>query len=559
MALSDDFREQLKAGNLPEAFALALSEAVDLKITTWVASAESESGRTPKSESRLHSRINLMGGTIENEVGEQFLDEGPYGELRQFHLAQVAQSSTTIQNNLASLQKLFELMVALRYPDSTPPPVELGALAGMSQKLPAATVVPEAPETEIVKERGRAEFATEAAVSEPLEARVETEAGIPHAPPEPAMEVEPVGEAPEAEGTEETTIQMPPPTTEASVAPPTPEVEAQEPLELEEEEDDDWDDSVLDLLESLPVEPPPTAAEAEEFESEAAREAEEEQQSYFTQAELAAELDETEAESDRDWEVFELADFEPPPEAPETSEEELEPAAREEDRQEEAALEPEPTTREASLGVEGDEDWDDWGIEEPESTLEAPVTELEPLELEEDEDWDELVEDLDPFAEFPATEPSQSEDIFDEDWDEEFGVGELESYAEKEGEVEASESTEEIMGAELESARGDRTESRQSPPIEEQDPFADIPELTEPSLDDSDDPFADWFDEESELPQMDTDSESSMEEGLFRRTPEKKPDRGEAGDTDWHSEKKSEPSRHPFSHPFADEHESSGG
>jgi hypothetical protein len=531
MALSDDFREQLKAGNLPEAFALALSEAVDLKITTWVAPAESESGRTPPpSGARLHSRINLMGGTIENEIGEQFLDEGPYGELRQFHLAQVAQGSATIQNNLASLQKLFELMVALRYPDSTPPPLELEALAGMSQRLPAA-----APEAEIV---------AEAAVSEPPEARVEAEAVIAQPPPEPAMEAEPVSEAPEAAGMEETTMQMPPPTTEASVAPQTPEVEAQEPLELEEEEDDDWDDSVLDLLESLPVEPPPTAAEAEELESETVREEPEESpQSDFTQAEVAAEPDETEAESDRDWEVFELADFEPPPEAPETSEEGVESPP------EEAALDAEPTTREASLEVEADEDWDDWGIEEPEPKLEAPVTDLEPLELDEGEDWDELVEDLDPFAESPGTKPSQSGDLFADDWDEDFDIGELESDTEQE----TSESTEEMIGAELEPVRDER---------EEQDPFADIPELTEPSLEDSDDPFTDWFDEENESLQRETDSASSMEEGLFRRTPEKKPERNpsEGAKTDWQAQKQSESSRHPFSHPFADERdESSGG
>jgi hypothetical protein len=40
MASSDDFREQLKAGNITEALALALSKAVELKITTWVASGD---------------------------------------------------------------------------------------------------------------------------------------------------------------------------------------------------------------------------------------------------------------------------------------------------------------------------------------------------------------------------------------------------------------------------------------------------------------------------------------------------------------------------------------
>jgi hypothetical protein len=139
MASSDDFREQLKAGNITEALALALSEAVELKITTWVASAEDGvEAAEAKPGHRLHTRINMIEGDIENEIGEEFLGYGRYRELRQFHLDQVAEGNKIIQNNLKSLQKLFEVLVAMRYGSATAPTTESELLGAESQLLPPA-------------------------------------------------------------------------------------------------------------------------------------------------------------------------------------------------------------------------------------------------------------------------------------------------------------------------------------------------------------------------------------------------------------------------------------
>lgn len=117
MAVSDDFREQLKAGKFGDAFILALSEAVELDITTWVASADSEA-KSPDSGQpipgyRMRTRINIVEGEIENEVGSQFIGNGPYTELRQFHQEQVQEGRQIIQNNLASLQQLFTVLANL--------------------------------------------------------------------------------------------------------------------------------------------------------------------------------------------------------------------------------------------------------------------------------------------------------------------------------------------------------------------------------------------------------------------------------------------------------------
>ncbi len=77
MAASDDFKEQLKAGKIVEALALALSEAIELQVTTWV-SSDQETDIKPGQ--RLRTRINLLEGDIENEIGKQFIGNSPYRE-----------------------------------------------------------------------------------------------------------------------------------------------------------------------------------------------------------------------------------------------------------------------------------------------------------------------------------------------------------------------------------------------------------------------------------------------------------------------------------------------
>jgi hypothetical protein len=144
MAASDDFKQQLKAGKIVEALALALGEAVELKITTWASSkpvVDAEifdpGQELPKPGHRLQTRINLLKGELENEIGSQFLGSSSYKELRQFHLDQVNQSHKIIQDNLSSLQKLFELWVKMQHSPPAAPTIE-PELSGGSTPLPPA-------------------------------------------------------------------------------------------------------------------------------------------------------------------------------------------------------------------------------------------------------------------------------------------------------------------------------------------------------------------------------------------------------------------------------------
>ncbi|MBW4648553.1 MAG: hypothetical protein KME06_07610 [Kastovskya adunca ATA6-11-RM4] len=112
MTISDDFKEKLTSGKIPEALTLALSEAVELEITTWVSTADSDTDssepvNSPAPGYRMRTRMNIIDGDIENEVGSQFIGNGPYTELRQFHNQQVLAGRQIIQQNLQNLQQLF--------------------------------------------------------------------------------------------------------------------------------------------------------------------------------------------------------------------------------------------------------------------------------------------------------------------------------------------------------------------------------------------------------------------------------------------------------------------
>jgi hypothetical protein len=112
MAVSDEFREYLKAGQIVEAMNLALGQAIELEITTWVSTEQTGSSQAPESGHCLRTRLNIVDGEVENEVGTQFIGNGPYRELREFHSAQVQGGQQIIQQNIESLQQVFTILVS---------------------------------------------------------------------------------------------------------------------------------------------------------------------------------------------------------------------------------------------------------------------------------------------------------------------------------------------------------------------------------------------------------------------------------------------------------------
>lgn len=115
---SQEFKAQLRqdeltASSIGRALTTALTELIELKITTWVVPAEEGAVTSePMPGYRMQTKINIVDGDIDNEVGSIFLDNPPYGELREFHLSQVRESRQILQDNLSNLQKLFGILIS---------------------------------------------------------------------------------------------------------------------------------------------------------------------------------------------------------------------------------------------------------------------------------------------------------------------------------------------------------------------------------------------------------------------------------------------------------------
>ncbi|MDJ1178815.1 hypothetical protein PJF56_08070 [Roseofilum sp. BLCC_M91] len=122
MAASDDFKAALKAGNIKDALQIALSEAVELDIKTWVAdgvryerpanSHPTDSATQATSGYQMRTRINIIEGKIDTEVGSHFVGNGPYTELKDFHLSQIDESRDILEQNLDNLEQLFAILAA---------------------------------------------------------------------------------------------------------------------------------------------------------------------------------------------------------------------------------------------------------------------------------------------------------------------------------------------------------------------------------------------------------------------------------------------------------------
>ncbi|PSO58895.1 MAG: hypothetical protein BRC47_08380 [Cyanobacteria bacterium QS_7_48_42] len=116
MTASDEFKAQLQAGKITDALTLALSEAIELEITTWVSTDESDnqSDEKPTSGHCLRTRMNIVDGNVDNEVGSEYFGSGPYAELQNFHLEQVKEGRQIVQKNLESLQQMFAVLSKMR-------------------------------------------------------------------------------------------------------------------------------------------------------------------------------------------------------------------------------------------------------------------------------------------------------------------------------------------------------------------------------------------------------------------------------------------------------------
>ena len=116
MASSKEFKQAVREGRLNDAFVIAMGNAPELHITTWIASAEDNQdlNSQPRSGECLRTHVNLVEGEIINEIGEQLIEDSLYSTLQQFHIQQVTQGHQTISQNLQSIQQMFRLLAILQ-------------------------------------------------------------------------------------------------------------------------------------------------------------------------------------------------------------------------------------------------------------------------------------------------------------------------------------------------------------------------------------------------------------------------------------------------------------
>ena len=108
MTALEEFKDKIASGAIFDALTLAMSEAIELNITTWVTSKDmDELEDSSKPGYRMRTRINIVDGEIENEIGREFATNPAYLELQKLHLEQVQQGREILLNNLASLQAMF--------------------------------------------------------------------------------------------------------------------------------------------------------------------------------------------------------------------------------------------------------------------------------------------------------------------------------------------------------------------------------------------------------------------------------------------------------------------
>ena len=111
MATSQEFQNLLRSGKIADAMTLALSEMIELKIRTRVVPADADGADGDRPGYQMQTRINIVDGDIDNEVGSLFLKEGPYSELRSLHTQQVVQAQEIIRTNIESIQALLGVLI----------------------------------------------------------------------------------------------------------------------------------------------------------------------------------------------------------------------------------------------------------------------------------------------------------------------------------------------------------------------------------------------------------------------------------------------------------------
>jgi hypothetical protein len=111
MISSQEFQAKLQAGQIYEALALAIQSASELDITTRM--TEELPNQQSAGSEYLRTKINLLTGNVENEVGKKIVtDRNNYLKLQQLHIDRVADSHRLVCSYLHQLEAILAALPA---------------------------------------------------------------------------------------------------------------------------------------------------------------------------------------------------------------------------------------------------------------------------------------------------------------------------------------------------------------------------------------------------------------------------------------------------------------
>jgi hypothetical protein len=106
MISSQEFQQTLQAGKIHEALALLVRDAMEIDVTTRL-TEDSMSSQTQDS-GYLRTKINLLTGEIQNEVGKGVVtDSNNYIKLQQLHADRILDSDRIVQGYLHQLKSIL--------------------------------------------------------------------------------------------------------------------------------------------------------------------------------------------------------------------------------------------------------------------------------------------------------------------------------------------------------------------------------------------------------------------------------------------------------------------
>jgi hypothetical protein len=106
MISSEEFQQTLHAGQIQEAFALIVRDLIELDITTHMTEDSTSMG-----SEYLRTKINLLTGEIQNEVGNEIvINSDLYTKLQQLHIDQIVASHQIVRDYLDRIQAMIAVL-----------------------------------------------------------------------------------------------------------------------------------------------------------------------------------------------------------------------------------------------------------------------------------------------------------------------------------------------------------------------------------------------------------------------------------------------------------------